>query len=115
MIYERKKKINNMINKIKDKNILKEIFNLAQSELNKNGECRYTCNNNGIFFDLNLLSDEILLKIETLLISNVIDTESDTIKFTSYSLEDTEDTNNMSDIKLSNKEKTFKNNYIKDK
>ena len=84
-----------MISKIKDKNILKEIFTLVQSELNINGECRYTCNNNGIFFDLNLLSDEILLKIECIAMSCNIETESDTIKITPYSYEENDDTSEM--------------------
>ena len=98
MIYEKKLKINNMISKLKDKNILKEIFTLVQSELNINGECRYTCNNNGIFFDLNLLSDKVLLNIENILLSNIIETESEPI-FTSY--EETDDS-------------ISKKNYIKD-
>ena len=64
---DRMLKLNDMINKIKDKNILKEIFFIAQNELESSGECKYSHNNNGIFFDLKLLSEETLEKIEHLI------------------------------------------------
>ena len=119
MIYERKVKINNMINNIKDKSILKEIFQLVHVELNSTGECRYTYNNNGIFFDLNILSDNTLIKIEEILNNSIHDTEeSESIKYSMYSAEDmitqtTESLKNTNDYKLSNKEKNLMNNIKK--
>ncbi len=61
-------KIKDMIGKIKDKQILKEVFYIAQFELQStDGDCKYSHNDNGIFFDLKVLSETTLLKIEDLL------------------------------------------------
>ncbi len=73
-------KINEMISKVKDKNTLKEIFNLARVELQSYGECKYSYNNNGIFFDLLNLSENTLLKIEELIKSTIATTDSENIK-----------------------------------
>ena len=64
MIRDRIIKINDMISKIKNKEILKQIFYIVQTELNNENECKYSHNDNGIFFDLILLSDETLEKLE---------------------------------------------------
>jgi hypothetical protein len=60
-------KIKDMISKIKDKQLFKEIFYIAQPELQSTGDCKYSHNHNGIFFDLKVLSNETLIKIEDLL------------------------------------------------
>lgn len=73
-------KINDMISKVKDKATLKDIFYLAQTELQSSGECKYSYNNNGIFFDLLNLSEKTLLKIEELIKNNISTTESESIK-----------------------------------
>ena len=73
-----------MIGKIKDKQVFKEIFYVAQTELQSEGDCKYSHNNNGIFFDLKLLSEQTLLKIEDILKNNIINTESETISFNIY-------------------------------
>ncbi len=82
---ERIIKIKDMIGKIKDKQVFKEIFYLAQIELQStnDGECKYSHNDNGIFFDLKLLSETTLFKIEELLKNNISsnNTESDTISY----------------------------------
>jgi len=112
MQYEKKIKINNMINKVKDKEIFKKIFFLVHNELYTENDCKYTHNNNGIFFDLNLLSDETLLKIEeTILDSNTLDnnTDSESIKLSIYSNEETDYMKISDGFKLSNKEKTLIN------
>lgn len=118
MIYEKKVKINNMINNVKDKNILKEIFYAVRDELTSDGTCKYTYNNNGIFFDLNILSDAVLIEIEKILNNNnMIETESESIKYNAYS-EDGNNTNivkNNNDYKLSNKEKNVMNVIQKQK
>jgi hypothetical protein len=75
-------KIKDMITKIKDKQIFKEIFYIAQNDLQStDGECKYSHNDNGIFFDLKLLSETTLLKIEELLKTTISsnNTESDTM------------------------------------
>jgi hypothetical protein len=75
-------KIKDMITKIKDKHVFKEIFYIAQNDLQSNdGECKYSHNDNGIFFDLKLLSETTLLKIEELLKTNISsnNTESETM------------------------------------
>lgn len=108
MDYEKKKKLNNMISKIKNKELLKELFLLVQSDQNDLGECKYTHNNNGIFFDLNILSNNTLLKMEELIIESNIETntDSETIRLNIYSIDDTTEMMKISKgSKLSNKEK----------
>jgi hypothetical protein len=90
MLYEQKIKINNMINKIKDKMVLKEIFNVVHTDLNIEGEHKYTYNSNGIYFDLNILSESALQAIEDIVFNlNLVETESESIKYNVYSQEDT--------------------------
>ena len=88
---ERIIKIKDMISKIKDKQILKEVFYIAQQDLQSlDGECKYSHNHNGIFFDLKLLTETTLLKIEELLKTSISsnNTESDTINYNIYYNED---------------------------
>ena len=74
-----------MISKIKDKQILKEIFYIVQPELESSGECKYSHNDNGIFFDLKLLSDNTLEKIEEIAKQNLtINTDTDSINYSAY-------------------------------
>ncbi len=87
MIRDRIIKINDMIRKIKDKQLLKEIFNIALPDLQSNGENKYSVNDNGIFFDLKLLSDITLEKIEELLKQN-ISTETDSVTFSMHCSDD---------------------------
>ena len=73
MDYDHKKKINEKINSIKDKDIFYKIFDIVKEELyNENGQKKYTENFNGIFFDLNKISDKKLIEIENLLKLNSI-------------------------------------------
>tara|TARA_Y100000389_G_C17406938_1_gene488611 strand:+ start:1045 stop:1323 length:279 start_codon:yes stop_codon:yes gene_type:complete len=80
MDYNHKKKLNEKINSIKDKDIFFKIFNIIKDELyNDTGQKKYTENYNGIFFDLNKISDKKLYEIEDLLKENSIiltDTDS---------------------------------------
>jgi|SaaInlV_100m_DNA_2_1039680.scaffolds.fasta_scaffold150777_1 hypothetical protein len=119
MDYNCKKKMNDKINKVKDKEIFKEIFELAQAELyTENGEKNFSHNNNGIFFDLNKLSDKILYQIEDLLNENlIVTTESETgsnIKYSPYSTDEIGNYKNMGP-RLSNQEKNIITNIQKDK
>ena len=95
-------KINDMINKIKDKQVLKEIFFIAQNELQLSGECKYSHNDNGIFFDLKLLSINTLEKIEDLVKPNVnTQTDSESITYNVYCSDD------VNTQKLNNVEKNI--------
>lgn len=68
MDYEHKKKINEKLNNVKDKEIFYNIFDVIKSDLyDKDGKKKFTENNNGIFFDLNLISEENLNKIDNIL------------------------------------------------
>ena len=87
MIRDRIIKINDMIRKIKDKQLLKDVFNIALPDLQSNGENKYSVNDNGIFFDLKLLSDITLEKIEELLKQN-ISTETDSVTFSMHCSDD---------------------------
>lgn len=87
MIRDRIIKINDMIRKIKDTQLLKEVFNIALPDLQSNGENKYSVNDNGIFFDLKLLSDITLEKIEELLKQN-ISTETDSVTFSMHCSDD---------------------------
>lgn len=87
MIRDRIIKINDMIRKIKDKQLLKDVFNIALPDLQSNGESKYSVNDNGIFFDLKLLSDITLEKIEELLKQN-ISTETDSVTFSMHCSDD---------------------------
>jgi hypothetical protein len=75
MDYSHKKKINDKIEKIKNKEIFFEIYNTIKDDINKNKNI--TINNNGIYFDLNKLSDELIIKIENILNENLISTDTD--------------------------------------
>jgi hypothetical protein len=80
-------KIKDMMEKIKDKQIFKEIFYIAQPELQSiDVDCKYSHNDIGIFFDLKVLSDNTLLKIEELLKTTLsaTNTESETISYNIY-------------------------------
>ena len=87
MIRDRIIKINDMIRKIKDKQLLKKVFNIALPDLQLNGDNKYSVNDNGIFFDLKLLSDITLEKIEELLKQNT-STETDSVTFSMHCSDD---------------------------
>jgi hypothetical protein len=75
MDYTHKKKINDKIEKIKDKQIFFEIYNSIKDEINSSKNI--TINNNGIYFDLNKLSNESISKIENILNEHLITTDTD--------------------------------------
>jgi hypothetical protein len=99
-----RKKIVNKINKLKEKKDFIIIFNIIQFELGKD----ISINRNGIFFNINALSDTSIEKIESFLnsISETV-TESDTkIKYQPYSVDELENVNKLGP-KLSNQEKSI--------
>lgn len=74
MEYNHKKKINEKIKKITNKEILHEIYNIVNNYLPDN---KLTINNNGVYFDLNKLPDNIILDIETVLNEHLITTDTE--------------------------------------
>ena len=119
MDYAHKKKINSRISKIKEKDVFQKIFEVSKSELyTETGKKKFSHNNNGIFFDLNILSDKVLYKIEDILNENIVNsTESETptsIKFSTYSQDDT---NNYKSLgpRLTNQEKNIIKNTQNEK
>lgn len=94
-----RKKIADKFNKIKDKEILFNIYKIIKKDL-KN---KISKNNNGVFFDMNKLSDDCVEKISEILDDNIDNTTSE-IKFSyiPYSSQNYE-----SEEGLSNKDKNI--------
>ena len=92
------------INKLKNKKDFVTIFNIVQLELGKD----ISINRNGIFFNINALSDNCIEKLDNFL--NIIYetcTESETkIKYKSYSVDELENINKLGP-KLNNQEKSL--------
>ena len=99
-----RRKLVNKINRLKEKKDFVTIYNIIQLELGKD----ISINRNGIFFNINALSNSIIEKIESFLntISEIV-TESDTkIKYQPYSVDELENVNKLGP-KLSNQEKSI--------
>ena len=64
MEIQRKKNIIKLIDGIKIKKILLQIYKIILTE-----KIKYTRNQNGIFFDLNQIEDEKLIKLENFLLT----------------------------------------------
>jgi hypothetical protein len=75
MDYIHKKKINDKIEKITDYHIFLEIYENIKDEINK--DKNITINKNGIYFDINKLSNNSILKIENILNEHLISTDTD--------------------------------------
>jgi hypothetical protein len=88
-------KIKDMIAKIKDKQLFKDIFYISQNDLaSEDGNCKYSHNHNGIFFDLKLLTEPTLLKIEELLKNNISsNTDSESVNYNIYYNEELKEQN----------------------
>lgn len=117
MDYSDKVKIYNKINKVIDNDILKQIFKIAKNDLNQSNN-KYTKNNNGIFFDLLLLSDIAVKEIDNLLTTYFSETETETcIEFVNLTIQDKIDNIQGSNDgpRLSNHEKNIilKNDNLK--
>ena len=99
-----RRKLVNKITKLKDKKDFVNIFNLIQLELGKD----ISINRNGIFFNINSLSDDCIDKLSAFLnISGDTVTETETkIKYQPYSIDELENVNKVGP-KLSNQEKSI--------
>lgn len=101
-----RRKIVLRIAKLKDKKDFVKIFNIIQSEIGKD----LSINRNGIFFNINLLSDECVETLNNYLneindITTVTDTETK-IKYKPYSVDEIDNVNKLGP-KLSNQEKSI--------
>ena len=99
-----RRKIVNKINKLKEIKEFVTIFNIIRVELGKD----ISINKNGIFFNINVLSDSSIEKIDFFLnsISETV-TESETkIKYKPYFIDDMENVNKLGP-QLSNQEKSI--------
>jgi len=94
------------ISKLKDKKDFVNIFNIIQNELGK----EISINRNGIFFNMNLLSDETIDSLDrylTDLVDNTTITETEVkIKYKPYSVNEIDNVNKLGP-KLSNQEKSI--------
>ena len=118
MDYNSKIKLNEKISLIDNKEILKEIFEIAKCDLIIEGKKKYSKNNNGIYFDLLLISDNNLIKIKELINSNFSETDSEInnvnsfsekLEYTAYSIDDKAEAiqGNNDGPRLSNQEKNI--------
>jgi hypothetical protein len=109
--HNEKKILASKIENITNKKDYKEIFKIIYEN-----NCNYINNDNGVYINLNILSDEILIKIRNFL--DIIDNNKNIIptpkEYIPYNSDD-----NSSDMKLSMQEKNllkkFKNNSNFDK
>jgi hypothetical protein len=112
MDYNSKVKIYNKIKKINDTHIFQEIFDIAKDELFVNNKKKFSHNSNGIYFDLLLLSDNTINKIDDIVSSYITETETET--FSGFNLPEYSAENKVEKIqgskngpRLSNQEKNI--------
>ena len=100
---EFRKKMVFKIKNIKDRNILLQIFEISKKEIGYN----YSENSNGIFYNINKLSDNLIEELINILNNNIEDNHTSELKidYTPYSI----DNISLSEYghKLSNKEKSI--------
>tara|TARA_B100000674_G_C37806848_1_gene899226 strand:- start:488 stop:841 length:354 start_codon:yes stop_codon:yes gene_type:complete len=92
-----RKKLVEKINKIKDKIILMEIYDIIKN----NNNIKFSKNKNGVFFDMNKLSDDNIKNV-TKIVDDNIDLTTSEIKFSYIPYSNTNE-----DEGLSNKEKNI--------
>ena len=101
-----RKKLLNKIKQIKNKSELVEIFKVVNRDIGDS----YSQNKSGIYFNMNLLSDDAIVEISNLLESTITETVSenteDKLTYKTYSENDIEVYNSMGP-RLSNQEKSI--------
>jgi hypothetical protein len=105
-----RRKIVLKIAKLKNKKDFISIYLLIKDELGKN----ISINKNGIFFNVNILSDKCLVDLSLFLndaLENSTETETK-VKYNAYSIDDIDNISNMGP-KLSNQEKSIIKKIIK--
>ena len=76
--FQQKKKLAKNIGKLSSENDYKKLFKLVEDD-----GVTYTINNNGIFFDINLLNEETLYKIDDLIKLSINNKEEELV-YNSY-------------------------------
>jgi len=101
-----RKKLVSKFEKIKDKSDLITIYNIISQDIGNN----FSSNRNGIFINMNILSDDCVEKllefINEKLNSSLSATETDKVNYKSYKFDDVETISEMGH-KLSNQEKNI--------
>jgi len=101
-----RKKLISKFEKIKDKNDYVDIYNIIVEDIGTN----FSSNRNGIFFNMNLLSDKcienLIQFIENKLNYNMTQTDTEKINYKSYKFDEVEIISEMGH-KLSNQEKNI--------
>lgn len=101
-----RKKLVSKFEKIKDKNDYIDIYNIIVEDIGTN----FSSNRNGIFFNMNLLSDQcienLIQYIEDKLNCNITQTDTEKINYKSYKFDEVEIISEMGH-KLSNQEKNI--------
>jgi hypothetical protein len=99
---EYRHKLANKISKLKNKKDFVNIFNIIQCELGSN----ISVNRNGIFFNINILSDANIENL-TLFLTNNNDVVTESENKIQYVCYNSENINSNTGPKLSNQEKTI--------
>jgi hypothetical protein len=103
---EFRKKIVYKINKLKDKNDNIHIYNIIVDDISTN----FSANRNGIFINMNILSDKCIYKLiefmDDKLNLTITNSESDKINYNSYVVNDIDEISDGGH-KLSNQEKNI--------
>lgn len=107
----KRKKLVDKIGNIIDNNVYYKIFNIIKNMKT----VKYTENNNGIFFNINKLSDDIIEKIVNIVNTSLenLDTSEIKLDYTPYSVDKYLKTSNFGP-RLSNKEKNILNKKSKE-
>lgn len=90
MDIKNKKRLNEKIKNIKDKNLYIQIYDILKTDEN----FKPSFNNNGLFFNLNSLDDITLIKINNLLNNDIQIDEKEKLTYISYYIESYEDIKN---------------------
>jgi len=100
-----REKVSSRVKKVKDKKFLIKIFNILNKELKNN----YTENNNGIFFNINKLSNGSIEKIIKILDQYSLNNLKSELKidYSQYSVDNNSSLSEFSKHRLSNKEKNI--------
>ena len=98
-----RQKLVSKVYEIQKKDVYIKIFEI----LNKKLKNQFTQNKNGIFFNINKLSDNSIIKIIELVNANLNNNDSLHIDYTSYSIDNNSTNSEFMIHRLSNKEKNI--------
>jgi hypothetical protein len=81
---EYRRNLSEKLSQINDDKLYFKLFN----ELKNQNDFKYSRNKNGIFFDINKLSDETIIIIKNFIDNNLVNTETEKLEFIQYSTEE---------------------------